>query len=92
MKALAFDLGGSHATCGIVEDNTLLKSEVVSADGAKGLRELLPVISKAFRDLLKSMNLSAKDCAGIACGLCNIIDTRSGKVLYESEIRRHAFD
>ncbi len=81
MKALAFDLGGSHATCGIVEDRLLLKSQVVSAVGAKGLRELLPAISNAFRDLLKAANLGVKDCTGIACSLCNIIDARAGKVL-----------
>lgn len=81
MKALAFDLGGTHATCGIVEDKCLLNSEVVSADGAKGLRGLLPVIANAFRNLLKATNLGTKDCAGVACSLCNIIDAKAGKVL-----------
>jgi glucokinase len=81
MKALAFDLGGTHVTCGIVEDRTLLRSQVVSADGTKGLRDLLPGIAAAFRKLLNKSNLTAEDCSGIACSLCNIIDARESKVL-----------
>lgn len=32
MKALAVDLGGSHATCALVEDNCVVASRTVSAD------------------------------------------------------------
>ena len=81
MKALAFDLGGTHATCGIVEDNSILGTEVVSGDGTSGFREMLPAISSAFRKLLKTANLATNDIAGIACSLCNIIDSKAGKVL-----------
>jgi glucokinase len=81
MKALAFDLGGTHVTCGIVEDKSILGTEVVSADRTSGLRELLPAISNSFRKLLAAANLATKDFAGVACSLCNIIDSRAGKVL-----------
>lgn len=81
MKALAIDLGGTHATCAIVEDRNILHAQVVSADGTKGLRSLLPVFVEAFRSLLSRAGLTANACAGLACSLCNIIDVRSGKVL-----------
>ena len=38
MKALAIDLGGTHATCAIVEDRSILASEVVATDGSARLR------------------------------------------------------
>jgi hypothetical protein len=41
MKALAIDLGGTHATCGIVEDRELLAWEVLDTDRAKSLGSVL---------------------------------------------------
>lgn len=42
MKALAIDLGGSHATCGIVEDRELLACKVLDIDRASGSFKLTP--------------------------------------------------
>ncbi len=52
MKALAIDLGGTHATCAVVEDRSILASEVVATDGTAGLRPVLPEIVRAFHRLL----------------------------------------
>ena len=81
MKALAVDLGGSHGTCGVVEDSRLLAHEPVDANGAKSLRAVLPEIIKSSRKLLAQMNLTADDCAGLAMGLPAIVDARTGRVL-----------
>jgi len=81
MKALAVDLGGSHGTCGVVEDSRLLAHEPVDANGAKNLRAVLPEIIKSSRKLLAQMNLTADDCAGLAMGLPAIVDARTGRVL-----------
>jgi glucokinase len=81
MKALAVDLGGSHGTCGVVEDSRLLAHEILDANGAKSLRAVLPEIIKSSRKLLAQMNLTADDCAGLAMGLPAIVDARTGRVL-----------
>jgi glucokinase len=81
MKALAVDLGGSHGTCGLVEDSRLLAHEILDANGARSLRAVLPEIIKSSRKLLAQMNLTADDCAGVAIGLPAIVDARTGRVL-----------
>jgi glucokinase len=81
MKALAVDLGGSHGTCGVVEDSRLLAYETLDANGARSLRAVLPEIIRSCRKLLAQMNLTPDDCAGLTIGLPAIVDARTGRVL-----------
>ncbi len=81
MKALAIDFGGTHATCGLVEDRKILAHESIDTDRAKSLIAVLPNIADTFRRLLKSSSLDFKDCAGIGVGMAALIDGRVGKVL-----------
>ena len=37
MKALAVDLGGTHATCAVVEERKILASRKLDLDSAQGL-------------------------------------------------------
>ncbi len=68
MRALAIDLGGSHANCGIVEKQTILANEAITADCAEGLRPLLSCIVDTFDRLAKKTKLSLADCKGVAVG------------------------
>src|ERR1700733_2935718 len=81
MKALALDLGGTHATCGLVEERTLLASETIDTDHAKSLAALLPTIAKTFRDLVQRESLSLQDLAGTAVGFAGLVDSRIGRVV-----------
>ena len=81
MRALAIDFGGTHATCGLVEDRKILGHETVDTDRAKSLVAVLPKIVEAFRGLLRSAGVEFKDCAGLGVGLAALIDGRKGKVL-----------
>ena len=81
MKVLAVDLGGTHATCGLVEDRTLLASETIDTDHAKSLAALLPTIAKTFLDLVQGESLSLQDLAGIAVGFAGLVDSRIGRVV-----------
>ena len=81
MKALAIDFGGTHATCGLVEDRKILGHETIDTDRAKSLVAVLPKIVETFRGLLKAASLDFKDCAGVGVGLAALIDGRVGKVL-----------
>lgn len=81
MKALAIDFGGTHATCGLVDERTILGHESIDTDRAKSLIAVLPRIVETFQKLLKAASLDFKDCAGIGVGMAALIDGRIGKVL-----------
>jgi len=85
MRALAIDFGGTHATCGLVDDRKILGHESIDTDNAKSLIAVLPKIADTFRALLKSASLDFKDCAGIGVGMAALIDGRLGKVLSTNE-------
>ncbi len=48
MKALAIDLGGTHAAFALVDGATLVHTETLATDRAKGLKPLLP----KFKEML----------------------------------------
>jgi len=81
LKALAIDFGGTHASCGLVEDRTILSCDRLDTDQARSLRAVLPAIEKVFRDLIKRESLSLNDFAGLAVGFAAIVDSRTGRVL-----------
>jgi glucokinase len=81
MKALAMDLGGSHANCAVVEDNKILFSKHLNLDSAHGLGSVLPLFASTFRELLRTAGLQAKDCAGVAISTCGIVNSLEGRIL-----------
>jgi glucokinase len=81
MKALAIDFGGTHATCGLVEDRTILGHETIDTDRAKSMAAVLPRIRETFCGLLQSAALDFEDCAGVGVGLAALVDGRKGRVL-----------
>jgi glucokinase len=85
MKALSIDLGGTHATCALVEGRTLLATETFLTDRGKGLKPLLPVFTETLRKLLSKTGTNVNDCAGIALGFAGLADTRTGRVLSTNE-------
>ena len=85
MKALAIDFGGTHATCGLVDDHKILGHETIDTDRAKSLLAVLPKIVETFRGLLKSAGFDFSDCAGVGVGMAALVDGRVGKVLSTNE-------
>jgi glucokinase len=81
MKALVADFGGSHATCGLVEDDRLLASETVAVGDAHSIAAVLPAARDAFRRILLEGGVAAADCEGLVFGLPSIVDARTGAVL-----------
>lgn len=81
MKALAVDLGGSHAGCAVVEDDRLLAGETVPLGSARGLGQALPAIEAALRRALQRSRVSALDCGGLAFGFCGLVDGVAGRVV-----------
>lgn len=80
MKVLAIDFGGTHATCGLVEDRTLLASETFDANRAS-LASVLPTIAATFRNLVQRESLALQDFSGIAAGFAGIVDSRIGRIV-----------
>jgi glucokinase len=81
LKAFAIDFGGTHATCGLVEDQTILECESLDTNRARSLRAVLPTIGNVFCKLVKRQSLTFKDFAGIAVGFAGLVDSRTGRVL-----------
>jgi glucokinase len=75
------DLGGSHATCAIVQDRVIVASEEVPADGAENLSALLARAATTFSQLVKKESLSLLDLAGIAIGFPGLVSNRETRVV-----------
>jgi glucokinase len=80
MKALAIDLGGTHATCALVEDRAILRRESISADRAVGLGPRLPELAGLLNRILSQAKVSARECAGLALSFCGMADHSQGKI------------
>jgi glucokinase len=81
VKALAIDFGGTHATCGLVEDQTILACESLDTNRAKSLRAALPAIEEVFRKLVKRQSLTFHNFSGIGVGFAALVDSRAGRIL-----------
>ncbi|MGO9271340.1 MAG: ROK family protein [Terriglobia bacterium] len=81
MRALAVDLGGSHATCALLEDRTIIRSETLTTEGSTGLAPVLVRLAETFHKLLGEAGVKASGCAGLAFSFCGIVDHSKGKVL-----------
>jgi glucokinase len=81
VKALAVDLGGSHATCAVVEDREVRAAETVSLEGTAGLAGALPLIGEALGRAASATGVRAGGCRGLALGFCGLVDPVVGRVL-----------
>jgi glucokinase len=80
MKALAVDIGGTHATCGLVADQTLVASQTIDTNRAHGLEAILPAIAETFRKLVQSESLALQDFGGVGVGFAGLVDSRIGRI------------
>ncbi len=78
MKVLAVDVGGSHVSCGAVEDGQLLETISIQTDSRGHLTNLLPGLAEALMAL--EMRHDA-GFAGIGFGFCGLVDTAAGRVV-----------
>src|SRR5215467_10873335 len=81
VKALVIDFGGTHATCGLVEDRVLLAHETFDTDCAKSLQAVLLRIREAYHELMQGRGLSSCDVAGVAIGFAALVDSRVNRIL-----------
>jgi glucokinase len=79
--AIGIDLGGSHATIAVIQNDKILASHHVSLDSAQALRPVLDVFAAAIRKLLAELRLTTTECEGVALGFCGLADARIGRVV-----------
>src|ERR1700735_2729658 len=81
MKVLAVDLGGTHATCALVEDRMCVESVVLKYYARGGLEPLLPEIESALDSISQRAAVAKSDLAGVAIAFCGLVDSSAGRIL-----------
>jgi glucokinase len=80
-RAIAIDIGGTHAACAIVDAGKILASERVAIDDAALIEGHLPAVAQAVRSALEGARTSASDCVGVALSFPGIVDANAGRIL-----------
>jgi glucokinase len=73
-KAIAIDLGGTHASIAIVDDQSILASRHIDLETRGTLATLLPTLHTAALELLSSCALTSQDCLGISLSLPSLVE------------------
>ena len=81
MKCFSIDLGGTHATCGLVEDDRILASETLDVENAGSLARILPRLAESLKRLGGGKIPHEGEVSGVAIGLPVIVDFYRGKAL-----------
>jgi glucokinase len=79
VRALAVDLGGSHATCALVEDKQILASGTVPADRTNRLKSLLPSLTETLKGIRGET--SSSSLTGVVFSFCGLVDHAHGRIL-----------
>jgi glucokinase len=85
ITALCVDLGGSHATCALVNDGSILANRGLPADRLSALSNLLPILSETFENLLGSANIDLAVCTAIVFGFCGVVSARENRIVATNE-------
>lgn len=79
------DLGGSHASCAVVRDGSIVVRINLPADGRTCLRDLLPSIAASLRHCLQLAGLGPGACSAVVLGFCGVVNPREKRVLATNE-------
>jgi glucokinase len=80
-RAIAIDVGGTHAACAVVEAGEILAAERVAIHDAAVIEPHLPSIADAVHRALECAGMRASECIGVALSFPGIVDPRSARVL-----------
>jgi len=81
VKALAVDIGGTHANCGLVENDRILTHESVDLTGTTNIRAVLSRVGDVLLQLVNQHSPSLTDFQGIAVGFPGLVDSRIARVV-----------
>lgn len=83
MTVLACDMGGTRIKLGLIRGGKVLAAGVIPAQSERGLRERLPDLEKALRQLCDGQGLPISECDSLAVSFASLVDGRSGRILAE---------
>jgi glucokinase len=78
MPLLGLDLGGSHATCTLIDEKSVLADEQLSFSDTSRFETVEPAIREALLRLAKA---SPSPVTGLGIGFAGLADSRSNRVL-----------
>ncbi len=79
--AIAIDLGGTHASVGVVRENVLLASRDIDVESTHGLRSLLPRLRETALALLEEQELGVAESLGVSLSLPSLVDFYAGQIV-----------
>ena len=79
--ALAFDLGGSHVTCAVVDATRVIAARTLDVQASAGLAPLLPLFADTARAVCAEAGVALTDCVGCAMGLPCVVEPGTNRVL-----------
>ena len=79
--AIAIDLGGTHASVGVVREGVLLASHDIDVEATHGLNSLLPQLRVAALSLIEQQELGAAEWLGVSLSLPSLVDFYVGRVV-----------
>ena len=77
MAFLALDLGGSHATCALLEPGSVIASGHIALPWTELLVPVLPQITAAISRLIETTSVRPE---GLGVGFCGLVDAGSNRV------------
>lgn len=80
MTVLAVDFGGSHVTCALVENTSILRRETIPVGKGAALRTVLPEVEASLHRLREKASEGA-GCAGIGMGFCGLVDPVRSRII-----------
>ena len=79
--AIAIDLGGTHASIGVVQEQVLLASCDIDIEATLGLRSLLPSLQQTALTLVEQQGLDVNEMLGVSLSLPSLVDFHAGRVV-----------
>lgn len=79
--AIAIDLGGTHASVGVVRENMLLASCHIDVEAAHGLSSILPHLRETALALVQRQELCIADLLGVSLSVPSLVDFYAGRVV-----------
>lgn len=77
---LGIELGGGHATCGVVYQTGIVASKTIPVERGASLRSLLPTLKEILYRLLSEAGIGLSQCCGVGMAFCGLVDTRRNRV------------
>lgn len=81
MKAIAVDLGGTHATVALVEDRNILATEVIGLEWVDELATALPLLAEAASRVMSDATVGHSEVSAFVLCFCGLADPATGRVL-----------